>query len=308
MRLGANRIVEFDWKRFFVGVYQKTLNTDIFSRAAQVAFYFSFSLFPLLFFLVSLFGIVLESTEGLKAELFTYVRQVMPWTAFELVRKTVEEIIDSSSSSKLTLGLAITLWSASAGIDSIRSALNAVYELRETRWWWKTKAQSLAITLILILLVAVVLGIVFYGWQAAQTLLGYLGFQVTSPLLLVSIQWISILLVMLFACEVIYNLLPNFRKLHWTWVTPGSIVAIVLWLLLTRGFRLYLEYFNSYNKAYGSLGAVIILMLWLYLTAIVIMVGGVINGVINEMREERGEEPILPIEADFDATTEETVH
>ncbi|MEQ1763964.1 MAG: YihY/virulence factor BrkB family protein [Pyrinomonadaceae bacterium] len=284
--MAVSHIIGFDWKRFFWGLYKKTMDTDIFSRAAQVAFYFSFSLFPLLFFLVSVFGIVLETTDGLKAELFTYVRQIMPLSAFELVRKTVEEIIDSSSSGKLTLGLAITLWSASAGIDSVRSALNAVYELRETRWWWKTKAQSLAITLLLILLVAVVLGIVFYGWQAAKVALGYVGFQVTSPLVLVSIQWISTLLVMLFACEVIYNLLPNFKRYRWDWVTPGSIVAIILWLLLTSGFRLYLEYFNSYNKAYGSLGAVIILMLWLYLTAIVVMIGGVINAVLREMRDE----------------------
>ena len=283
------------------------METDIFSRAAQVAFYFSFSLFPLLFFLVSLFGIVLESTEGLKAELFTYVRQIMPSSAFELVRKTVEEIIDSSSSGKLTLGLAITLWSASAGIDSVRSALNAVYELRETRWWWKTKAQSLAITLLLILLVAVVLGIVFYGWQAAQVALSYIGLQVTSPLVLVSIQWISILVVMLFACEVIYNLLPNFKKYRWDWITPGSIVAIVLWLLLTRGFRLYLEYFNTYNKAYGSLGAVIILMLWLYLTAIVVMIGGVINAVLREMRDER-ESALLDVPVPESEEQTETVH
>jgi len=305
--LAASKIIGFDSKRFFWGLYRKTMETDIFSRAAQVAFYFSFSLFPLLFFLVSLFGIVLESTEGLKAELFTYVRQIMPSSAFELVRKTVEEIIDSSSSGKLTLGLAITLWSASAGIDSVRSALNAVYELRETRWWWKTKAQSLAITLLLILLVAVVLGIVFYGWQAAQVALSYIGLQVTSPLVLVSIQWISILVVMLFACEVIYNLLPNFKKYRWDWITPGSIVAIVLWLLLTRGFRLYLEYFNTYNKAYGSLGAVIILMLWLYLTAIVVMIGGVINAVLREMRDER-ESALLDVPVPESEEQTETVH
>lgn len=284
------------------------MDTDIFSRAAQVAFYFSFSLFPLLFFLISLFGIVLVTTDGLKAELFSYISQIMPPSAFDLVRKTVEEIVDSSSSGKLTLGLAITLWSASAGIDSVRSALNAVYELRETRWWWKTKAQSLAITLLLILLVAIVLGIVFYGWQAAQAALSYVGLQVTSPLVLVSIQWISILLVMLFACEVIYNLLPNFKKYRWDWITPGSIVAILLWLLLTRGFRMYLEYFNTYNKAYGSLGAVIILMLWLYLTAIVIMIGGVINAVLREMRDEHetaiGDVTVEEIVDD----SEETIH
>jgi membrane protein len=279
-------IISIDWKRFFWGLYDKSMETDIFSRAAHVAFYFSFSLFPLLFFLISLFAIVLDSTDGLKAELFTYIRQIMPSSAFELVRKTLDEIIESSTGGKLTIGLAITLWSASAGIDGLRSSLNAVYELRETRWWWKTKLQSLAITLLLILLVAIVLGIVFYGWQASQVALGYIGLEVSSPLVLVSIQWLSTIVVMLFACEIIYNLLPNFERYRWEWVTPGSIVAILLWLLLTRGFRLYLEYFNTYNKAYGSLGAVMILMLWLYLTAIVMMIGGTINAVLRVMQDE----------------------
>lgn len=282
----ARFLIDFAWKRFFWGLYDKAINADIFSRAAQVAFYFSFSLFPLLFFLISVFGIVLGTTEGLKGELFGYVRQIMPPDAFDLVRKTVEEIVESSSTGKLTLGLAITLWSASAGIDSVRNALNAVYGLRESRWWWKTKAQSLAITLLLVLLVAIVLGIVFYGWQLAQTGLAMVGIEVTSPLVLASIQWVATLLVMLLACEVIYNWLPNFKRFRWAWITPGSIVAIILWLLLTRGFRLYLEYFNTYNKTYGSLGAVIILMLWLYLTAIVVMIGGAINAVIDEIRAE----------------------
>ena len=276
------------------------METDIFSRAAQVAFYFSFSLFPLLFFLISLFAIVLDSTDGLKAELFTYVRQIMPSSAFELVRKTLDEIIESSTGGKLTIGLAITLWSASAGIDGLRSSLNAVYGLRETRWWWKTKLQSLAITLLLILLTAIVLGIVFYGWQASRVVLAYIGLEVTSPLVLVSIQWLSTIVVMLFACEIIYNLLPNFERYRWEWVTPGSIVAILLWLLLTRGFRLYLEHFNTYNKAYGSLGAVMILMLWLYLTAIVMMIGGTINAVLRAMQEERERETAdatVPVQA-----------
>lgn len=279
-------LFEFPWKRFFYGLFLKAIDTDIFSRAAQVAFYFSFSLFPLLFFLVSVFGLVLESTESLKSELFGYISQIMPPLAFDLVQKTVEEIIASSSGSKLTIGLVITLWSASAGIDSLRSALNAVFELKETRWWWKTKLQSLGITLLLILLVAIAIGIVFFGWQMAQAAIGAIGFEVTSPLVLVSIQWIAILLVMLLGCELVYNLLPNYPTFRWDWIRPGAFVAIVLWLLLTRGFRLYLEYFNSYNKAYGSLGAVIILMLWLYLTAIVVMIGGAINAVMTDIKAE----------------------
>jgi membrane protein len=289
-------LLNYPWKRFFKGLYDEASEADIFSRAAQVAFYFAFSLFPLLFFLVSLFGLILESTTVLKAELFEYLRQIMPWSAFDLVRKTVDEITESSSTGKLTVGLAITLWSASAGIDTVRSALNAIYKLRETRAWWKTKLHSLALTLILILIILLVLSVVFYGWQMIQLGLAGMGLRVSSPLVLVSIQWVTVLLLMLFACEVFYNLVPDFKKRVWLWVTPGSIVAILLWLLMTGGFRTYLSFFNSYNRTYGSLGAVIILMLWLYLTGVALLVGGVINAVNDSIKNEiePGEDPRGP--------------
>src|SRR5690606_17613264 len=164
---------------------------------------------------ISLFGLVLESTKGLQHELFSYLQQIMPHTAFLLVRDTVREIVQNSSSGKLTLGLAVTLWSASAGVDGIRTALNSVYDLRETRAWWKTKIQSLLLTLFFIVLIAVVLSVVFYGWQMVQFGLAAFGLEVSSPLVLVSIQWLSILLMMVLACEIIYNLIPDFEKIIW---------------------------------------------------------------------------------------------
>lgn len=278
---------DFILKDFLWALYAKVTDTDIFSNAAQVAFYFSFALFPLLYFLVSLFGMVLDSSQGLKEELFSYLRQIMPFSVFELVRQTVNEIIANSTGSKATLGLAVTLWSASAGIDAIRNALNSIYKLKESRNWWRTKVQSLLLTLVVTVLTGVVLTIVFYGWQIFQLALAALGIEITSPLILVTVQWITILLIMLFACEIIYNLLPDFKKNAWIWVTPGSVVAIVLWIVLTTGFRTYLGFFNSYNRAYGSLGAVIILMLWLYLTASALMIGGSINAVLSEMSERQ---------------------
>jgi len=274
------------WFDFFRRLYVKAVESDLFNRAAQAAFYFSFALFPFIFFLVSLFGLVLTSTDALKTELFDYLRQIMPNSVFVLVRNTVEEVAANSSSGKLTLGLVATLWSASSGVDAIRSALNSIYELRERRNWFKTKAQSVVLTLVVTILAGIGLTIVFYGWQLAQRAFESVGLPITSPFILVGIQWISILAVMLFACEVIYNFLPDFRKFQWIWLTAGSMVAIILWLLLTGGFRLYLNYFNSYDKTYGSLGAVIILMLWLYLTALVLMIGGAINAVLHDLRNE----------------------
>lgn len=271
------------WRSFFLRSYDVSVDSDVFGRAAQSAFYLSFALFPLIYFLISLFGLLLVSTDGLKAETYSYLNRVMPATVFELVRRTMEEIIANSSSSKLTLGLIATLWSASAGIDGVRSALNSIYGLKDRRSWWRNKIQSLVLTLLVTLLAGILLTIVFYGWQLVQIGMARLDIPIPSSFVLVTIQWFSIVLVMLFCCEVIYNLLPDFRHFYWKWITPGSVVAIILWLILTSGFRTYLSYFNSYDKTYGSLGAVIILLLWLYLTALVIMIGGVINTVTLEL-------------------------
>ncbi|MFN0279592.1 MAG: YihY/virulence factor BrkB family protein [Pyrinomonadaceae bacterium] len=282
-------LAKIEWKQFFVRLYNRVFEADIFDRSAQVAFYFSFAVFPLLYFLVSLFGLVLESSDGLRTELFEYLRRLMPYAVFDLIRKTVDEIVANSTGGKAAIGLLIALWSASAGVDAIRSAMNAVYKLRETRSFWWTKLQSLYLTLIISILITFVLVVVFYGWQLVQYTLASIGLEITSPLILVTIQWITILLLTLFTCEIIYNLLPDFKKFKWIWIMPGSIVAILLWILFTTGFRLYLGYFNSYNKAYGSLGAVIIMMLWLYLTALALMIGGAINAVLQESKKNNAE-------------------
>jgi membrane protein len=92
---------------------------------------------------------------------------------------------------------------------------------------------------------------------------------------------------MLLATAIIYSWVPCFDKFRWVWISPGAVVAILLWIIFSGAFRMYLQYFNSYNKAYGSLGAVIILMLWMYLTGLAILLGGAINSVMTEMSEGR---------------------
>ena len=280
-------LTAFEWKIFFKELYNKFFETEVSSAAAQVAFYFSFAFFPLLLFLVSLLGLVLESTDELRAELYQYLAQIMPPSAYRLVQTTMDEIIDSSSGSKLTLGLVVTLWSASAGVDSLRTALNNVYELTETRSWWKTKLQSLLLTFLFIVLLGVALAGVTSGWTLAKATIGGLGFEVNSTWVVSVVQWGAIIVVMILATAVIYSWIPCFKKFHWVWISPGSITAIVVWIVFGSLFRLYLQYFNSYNKAYGSLGAVIILMLWMYITGLALLLGGAINSVLTEMTERR---------------------
>ncbi|CAN5757279.1 hypothetical protein BH20ACI4_BH20ACI4_23690 [soil metagenome] len=273
-------------KTFFKRLYQKALfEEDILSTAAQVAFYFSFALFPLLLFLVSLFGIILESADEFRSELFYYLRQIMPYTAYELVQNTIKEVTANSSGGKLTIGLLIALWSASAGVDSLRIALNSVYSLEEKRSWIKTKLISLFSTFSLTVLITIACGIVFYGGKFISLILSTINFSIPSPFVLMIFQWVIVLVVLLVIYGLIYNFLPMHEPYKWVWISPGAITGIVLWLTLSYAFRTYLSFFNTYDKTYGSLGAVIILMLWLYLTALVILIGGIINATLQEMTD-----------------------
>ncbi|HXG83221.1 MAG TPA: YihY/virulence factor BrkB family protein [Pyrinomonadaceae bacterium] len=277
--------MKFAPKQFFTRLYEKAFDEDIFSSAAQVGFYFMFALFPLLLFLVSLMGLVLEKADDLRAELFMYLRQVMPGSALELVETTLAEVVQSSSGGKLTLGFAIALWSASAGIDSVRVALNGVYKLKETRPYWKTKLSSLLITLAIALLIFIALGVIFYGSQFLSLIFSTVGLPIPSPLLLQILSFVVVGVVLTLAFALLYSFVPNHIPFTWNWITPGAIVAIILWVLASLGFRLYLNYFNSYAATYGSLGAIIILMLWLYITALAIIIGGAINAILNEFSQ-----------------------
>lgn len=286
MNMSYQDFRNLDYKKFAWRFYKKAFDEeDVVSNAAQVAFYFTFALFPLLLFLISLFGLILTSAEDLRGELFLYLRQVMPGSAFDLVKNTIAEVTENSSGGKLTFGIFATLWAASAGIDSIRVALNGVYNLTETRPYWKTKLITLSMTLGLVILLTIALGAIFYGGKFISFILGLISFSISSPIFLGILQWLVVLVVLIVIFAILYNYLPSHKEYKWIWVTPGAIVGIILWLLLSYGFRLYLGYFNSYDKTYGSLGAVIILMLWLYLTALVILIGGALNAVLQEFTD-----------------------
>jgi len=279
-------LLDLNVKDFFYRLYDKAFNEeDLTSSAAQVAFYFTFALFPLLLFLISLFGIVLESADDLRTELFFYLSQAMPGSASDLVKKTIEEVTESSSGGKLTFGILIALYSASAGIDSIRIALNGVYNLTETRPWWKTKILSIILTLVLAVFITIALGVIFYGGKFLTLILDSINLPIPSPFFLGVLQALTVLVVLTLTFALLYNHLPKHKKPSWVWITPGAIVGIVLWLGLSYAFRLYLGYFNTYDKTYGSLGAVIILMLWLLLTALVILIGGSMNAVLQEFTD-----------------------
>jgi membrane protein len=270
-------------KRFWVRLYWLSEESDLFGRAAQVAFFFTFSLFPLLFFLFSLSGMVLESSNFLKDEVFRFLLQVMPESVFELVSSTIDEVIANSSGGKLTLGLLVALWTSSAGLDTLRVALNSVYGLVERRAYWWTRLQAILFTFAATILAGLALYVLLNGRSFFQkTVTGYDGTGNLARFL----QWTVLVFIVLVICEIIYNLLPDYRNFRWHWITPGTLIAVASWLVLILGFKTYLSYFNTYDRAYGSLGAVMIMMLWLYLTSLALMVGGGINATLRELERE----------------------
>ncbi len=268
---------KFDYKVFFTRLKEKLFDDDIIGNAAQVAFYFSFALFPLLLFLMTLLGILLSDKQELQTELFNILAQVMPPSAYELVSKTLTEVTSNASGGKLSIGILITLWSASAGFDNMRGTLNEVYNLKETRSWLRAKLTSLGLTIVVGILILTALAFIVYGSQFLDAAL-----PVDSPYLLAALQWIVVLAVALMAFALIYNLAPNNDPLQWRWITPGALAGVLLWLIFSGAFRIYLSYFDSYAATYGSLGAMIILLLWLYITALVILIGGAVNAILDE--------------------------
>ena len=274
--------MNLSYKEYIKNVYKKFVAEDVSTNAAQVAFYFIFALFPLLLVLLNIIGLFLGAAEGVRNELFSYLQTVVPPSAVKLIQDTVTELTAEGGGGKLTFGALLALWSASAGVDNIRIALNDVYDLEETRPWWKYKLVSVLLTLGIALLIFLALGIVFYGGQFLNLLVSPLGVQIDSYFILTGFSIIVVGIALILSFALLYNFAPNHDPWEWHWISPGAITAIVLWIVLSLGFRVYLHYFDSYSKTYGSVGAIIVLLLWLYLTAMVILIGGIVNSIVEK--------------------------
>src|SRR4051794_33806283 len=279
----------FDYKHFFKRLREKFAADDVLGNSAQVAFYFSFALFPLLLFLMTLLGVILQDKQGLQSQLFQMLAEVMPASAFDLVHKTLDEVTSNASGGKLTFGIVTTLWAASAGIDNMRGTLNEVYDLKETRSWVRAKLTSLLLTLAIGFLILIAIAFVSYGTGFITNALG-----ISSPYLGYVINGIVVLILLLLSFALLYNFGPNHSPVQWKWISPGAGIGVVLWIISTGAFRVYLHYFDTYAATYGSLGAMIILLLWLYITALVILMGGVINAILDEESgiKKEAEDPV----------------
>jgi membrane protein len=276
------------WVQLAKRVWAEINEDDVWGRAAQLAYYFLLALFPLLIFFTAALGLMLGAGEGLRTSLFNYLGQVMPGSAFQLVDSTMTEITGASGAGKLSFGLLATLWAASNGMGAITQALNAAYDVKDERPWWKQRLIAVALTMALSVLVIGALLLMLVGGRVADALAAHYELGGFFPIAWKTIQWPLIFAFMVTAFALIYYFAPDVRDQKWMWLTPGSTIGVVLWLLVSLGFKLYLHFFNSYSATYGSLGAVIILMLWLYLTGAAILIGSEINSEIENAAAEAG--------------------
>jgi membrane protein len=250
---------------------------EVFGRAAQLSYYFLLALFPLLLVLINLLGYMAQQGTEFRNQLITYLAAVMPSSAVTLVHTTLDEISAASGSGKLSLGLLAALWAASNGMGAISQTLNTAYNVRETRPWWLVRLISVLLTIALSVLIISALAIVLYGGSIGEVVATRYGFGNLFTMVWGTLQWPIALAFVLATFNLIYNFAPNLTSRQRRWFTPGALVGVGMWLLISFAFRVYLNYFNSYSVTYGSLGALIVLMLWFYLTGVAILIGGEVN-------------------------------
>jgi membrane protein len=257
-------------------------------RGGALAFNFILALFPFLVFLLSVFGLFASHARDLQTNLLNHLSQVLPPAAFTVISHTLLEISRNSGKGKLTVGIVLTLWFASGGMSSMVSGLDGAYEVKEARSWFKVRAIALGLTIAISILVILALATVLAGGYVVNLVASRFGWGQ-----MVVVAWrvaqVGVALAFItFSFSLIYYFGADLEEQHWYWITPGSIIGVLLWVAATFGFRAYLHFFNSYSRTYGSLGAAMILLMWLYITGFAFLIGGEINAQIEHAAAKRG--------------------
>jgi membrane protein len=276
------------WHELLRRVWGGINRNDLINRGYELAYNFLLAVFPMLLFLLALLGLFASEGSQLRTNLFHYFQLVLPPDASKLLIHTLVQITPSTTGGKLTFGLLFALYAGSSGMTQLMSTLNAAYEVRESRSWIKVHLISLALTLALAALLIIALFLVLAGAQVIASIGQDVGLSTPAFILAKILQWALALLFVVFAFAVIYYFAPNVEEQHWYWLTPGSVLGVVFWAIASSGLRIYLHFFNSYSKTYGSLGAVIILMLWFYVTGLSFLLGSQINATIEHAAAEHG--------------------
>jgi membrane protein len=272
-----------DLKQAAKKLYRHYLDHDVAGIAAALAYYAIFSLFPFLFFLVTLTAFLpLRSSVDL---LFDRLRPVLPAQAMALIQQHLHDLISQTRPKLLTLGGVATLYTASRSVDAVRKGLNLAYDVKERRPFWRTEALAFAATIggalfLLFGVAAVVIGGDVGFWVARHLRIGSAYLFVWHWL-----RWPVTAAAAMLAVALAYYLLPDVKQ-KFKYITPGSVVSTIAWLLATWAFTFYVGHFGKYNVMYGSIGGVIILLSWLFMSGFILLMGGELNAALEHAAPE----------------------
>jgi membrane protein len=251
---------------------------DCLGRAAQLAYYFLFALFPFFLFLTTLLGYL--PIPNLLDRLMDMLGQMLPGEALQLVQDNVRQLVTGQRGGLLSFGILAALWTSSSALTAIIDSLNRAYDVEEGRSFWKVRLIAMGLTVGLSAFIVVALVLLTFGPQLGRWVADLVGlgrvFEVTWDV----VRWPVIVGLLVVAMALLYYFAPDVEQ-AWTWITPGSACAVLGWLLASLGFAVYVNRFGSYNATYGSIGAVIVLLTWMYVTGLFVLIGGEINAEIE---------------------------
>ncbi len=271
---------------------QEFQRDDALGLAAQLAYYLILALFPFILVLISLMGTF--GSEELASEVLGYFRQVMPEEAYKIIETFTGDIIsgDAKAPGLLSFGILFTIWAASGAFAALISALNRAYDVQETRPFWKVRGIAILMTLGLSVLILIGVLLLVLGPQIGATIANLFGLGDLFLLVWDIARWPVALLFMVFTVALLYYFAPDVDQ-PFRWITPGGLIGVLLWVLASVAFNFYVSNFGSYNKTYGAIGAVIVLLLYLYISSLTILFGATLNATLVRMKEEISGEQIL---------------
>src|SRR5688500_8268990 len=256
---------------------KEVIEDDCLSIAAQLAYYFALALFPALLFVVALASYLPYNVIN---DVVAALDPIAPPEVLEIVRKQLESIVAGEAPSILTIGILGALWSSSGAMTSIVSALNKAYDIPETRPWWKVRLVSIGLTIALALFVLLAFTSIVAGPNAGRWLTGWLGLSDVFDTVWRMMRWPLVFALATSGIAIVFYYAPDADQ-DWVWITPGSILTTVLWILFSMGFRIYVTRVGDYTATYGALAGAAILLLWLYLSGLALLIGGELNSEIE---------------------------
>lgn len=258
----------------------KVKNDDIFALGAQLAYYLMLSFFPFLIFLMTVVGFSkLDS-----ADILDGLRAILPNNVFSLVDTTVVELVGTQNAGLLGASIALTIWSASSGFRAVIKGLNKAYNVKDSRSFIKRSFVAIIFTLALVIIIMLTLAMLVFGEIIGKYILAVFPFKDIIMYVWNISRYLIVVFMMILIFASIYRYTPA-KKISWREVYPGAIVSTLGWIMVSLGFSYYINNIANYSRLYGSVGAVFVLMTWLYITSMILILGAEINSVLTIRRK-----------------------